>query len=111
MLNTHMGSCSRARIEDLDYNFFIELFTNLYGVNFMFQGHVGNNQDTPPIDVQLFEKGLGQGDAMTKLFSISALHKKLTYSPWEGTTLLKLIYGQLNNGKLAMRYEHAPTDE
>ena len=40
-----------------------------------------------------------------------ALHKKLTQSPWEGTSLLKFIYGQLYNGKLAMRYGHALTDE
>jgi len=39
------------------------------------------------------------------------IHKKLTYSPWEGTTLLKFIYGQIFNGKLAMKYAHAPTDE
>ena len=40
-----------------------------------------------------------------------ALHKKLTHRPWEGTSLLKFIYGQLYNGKLAMRYGHALTDE
>jgi hypothetical protein len=40
-----------------------------------------------------------------------ALHKKFTHSPWEGTSFLKFIYGQLNNGKLAMRYGHSPTDE
>jgi hypothetical protein len=40
-----------------------------------------------------------------------ALHKKLNHSSWEGTSLLKFIYGQLYNGKLAMRYGHAPTDE
>jgi hypothetical protein len=39
------------------------------------------------------------------------LHKKLTHSPWEGTSLLKFLYGQLYNGKLALRYGHAPTDE
>jgi hypothetical protein len=39
-----------------------------------------------------------------------ALHKKLTHSPWEGTALLKFLYRQLYNGKLAMRYRHAPTD-
>jgi hypothetical protein len=33
-----------------------------------------------------------------------ALHKKLTHSPWEGTSLLKLIYGQLYNDKFALRY-------
>jgi hypothetical protein len=38
-----------------------------------------------------------------------ALHKKLTHSPWEGTSLLKIVYGQLYNGKLAMRYGHALT--
>ena len=40
-----------------------------------------------------------------------ALQKKLTHSPWEGTALIKFIYGQLYNGKLAMRYKHAPTYE
>ena len=40
-----------------------------------------------------------------------ALHKKLLHSPWEGTILLKFMYGQLYNGKLAMRCGHAPTDE
>jgi hypothetical protein len=40
------------------------------------------------------------------------LHKKLTHSPREGTTFLKFLYGQLYNGKLALRYGHAPaTDE
>ena len=40
-----------------------------------------------------------------------ALHKKLTHSPLEGTSLLKFRYGQLCNGKLAMRYGHALRDE
>jgi hypothetical protein len=40
-----------------------------------------------------------------------ALHKKLIHSPWKGTSLLKLIYGQVYNGKLAKRYGHALTDE
>ena len=40
-----------------------------------------------------------------------ALHKKLIYSPWEGTSLLKFIYGHLYNSKLAKRYGHAPTDD
>ena len=40
-----------------------------------------------------------------------ALHKKLTYHSWEGTSLLKFVYGQLYNGKLAKRYGHALTDE
>ena len=40
-----------------------------------------------------------------------APHKKLTHSPWEGTAPLKFLYGQLYNGKLAMRYGHAPTNE
>jgi len=39
------------------------------------------------------------------------LHKKLTHSPWEGTSLLKFVYGQLYHGKLAMGYFHALTDE
>jgi len=42
---------------------------------------------------------------------IQALHKKLTHSPWKGTSLLKFIYKQLYNGKLAMRYGHALIDE
>ena len=40
-----------------------------------------------------------------------ALHTKLTHSLWEGTSLLKFIYGQLCNGKRAMGYGHALTDE
>jgi hypothetical protein len=40
-----------------------------------------------------------------------ALHKKLAHSPWEGIILLKFIYGQMYNGKLAMRYGHALIDE
>jgi hypothetical protein len=32
-----------------------------------------------------------------------ALHKKLIHSSWEGTSLLKFIYGQLYNGKSAKR--------
>ena len=40
-----------------------------------------------------------------------ALHKKLTHSPWEGTSLLKFMYGQLYNNKLAKRHGHSPTDE
>ena len=35
------------------------------------------------------------------------LQKKLAYSPREDTNLLKCIYGQLYNGKLALRYGHA----
>ncbi len=38
-----------------------------------------------------------------------AIHKKLTHSPWEGTSLLKIIYGHLYNGKLATRFGHALT--
>ncbi len=40
-----------------------------------------------------------------------ATYKKLTSHPKEGTTLLKFIYGQLYNGKLAKKYGHAPTDK
>jgi len=47
------------------------------------------------------EKGAG-----TKTVG-QGLHKKLTHSPWEGTSLLKFIYGQLYNGKLSKRYGHA----
>ena len=39
-----------------------------------------------------------------------AIHKKLTYHPWEGTSVLKFLYGQLYNGKLAKRYGHTLTD-
>ena len=39
-----------------------------------------------------------------------ALHKKFNYHSWEGTTLLKFIYGQLYNGKLAKRYGHTQSD-
>jgi hypothetical protein len=42
-------------------------------------------------------------EARTKIVG-HALHKKLTYSLWEGTSLLKFIYGQLYNGKLTKRY-------
>ena len=35
-----------------------------------------------------------------------ALHKKLTHIPWNWTSLLKFIYGQLYTGKFAMRYGH-----
>ena len=38
------------------------------------------------------------------------LQKKPTHSPWDGTSLLKFIYGQLYNGKLATRYGHALTN-
>ena len=40
-----------------------------------------------------------------------ALHKKLTHSPREGTSLFKFIYGQIYNGKVALRYGHALIDE
>ena len=40
-----------------------------------------------------------------------ATYKKLTSHPKEGTIVLKFVYGQLYNGKLAKRYGHAPTDE
>ncbi len=40
-----------------------------------------------------------------------ALHTRLAHSPWEGTSLLKFVYGQLYNGKLALRYGHTRTDE
>ena len=40
-----------------------------------------------------------------------AIHRKLTTNATEGTTLIKFLYGQLYNGKLAKRYGHAPTDE
>jgi hypothetical protein len=40
-----------------------------------------------------------------------AIYKKLTSQSKEGITLLKFIYGQLYNRKLAKRYGNAPTDE
>ena len=40
-----------------------------------------------------------------------AIYIFLTSNPKEGTTLLKCIYGHLDNGKLAQRYGYAPTDE
>ena len=39
-----------------------------------------------------------------------AIHKRLTTNQKEGDTLLKFIYGQFYNGKLAKRYCHAPTN-
>ena len=39
------------------------------------------------------------------------LHTRLRKRSKEGTDLLKYLYGQLHNGKLAHRYGHAPTDE
>ena len=48
----------------------------------------------------------------TNIHSVGkAIHCRLTASAWEGSTLIKIIYGQLYNGKLAKRYGHAPTDE
>jgi ribonuclease HI len=40
-----------------------------------------------------------------------ALHTRLRENPKEGTNLLKFMYGQLYNGKLAKLYGHTPTDE
>ena len=40
----------------------------------------------------------------------TALHSHIRNSPSEGITILKFIYGQLYNGKLAYRYGLAPTD-
>jgi len=39
-----------------------------------------------------------------------AIHRWLTTIPWEGKTLIKFVYGQLFNGKLAKRFGQAPTD-
>ena len=41
----------------------------------------------------------------------TALHAHLRGTSKEGTNLLKIIHGQLFNGKLAKRYGHAPTDK
>ena len=40
----------------------------------------------------------------------TALHSRIRNSPTEGITILKFLYGQLYNGKLAHRYGLAPTD-
>ena len=40
-----------------------------------------------------------------------AIHSRLLSNHWEGTTLLKFVYGQLYNGKLVKRCGHAPTNE
>jgi hypothetical protein len=40
----------------------------------------------------------------------TALHSRIRSSPREGITILKFLYGQLYNGKLAYRYGLAPTD-
>ena len=40
-----------------------------------------------------------------------AIHKRPATKPKEGTTLLKFIYGQLYNEKLAERYGRTPTNE
>jgi hypothetical protein len=41
----------------------------------------------------------------------SAIHKRLIENLADGTILLEFAYGQLYNGKLALRYGHAPADE
>ena len=42
----------------------------------------------------------------------NAIYHRLTANAWEGTTfILKFLYGQLYNGKLAKRYGHTPTYE
>ena len=41
----------------------------------------------------------------------TTLHTRLRVNAKEGSYILKLIYGQLYNGKLAKRYRHTPTDE
>jgi hypothetical protein len=33
-----------------------------------------------------------------------AIRRRLTTNHWEGTSLLKIVYGQIYNGKLAKRY-------
>ena len=40
----------------------------------------------------------------------TAMHSYIRSSPKEGITILKFLYGQLYNGKLAHRYKQAPTD-
>ena len=40
-----------------------------------------------------------------------SIHKRINSVPREGITFLKIMYGQLYNGKLAKRYRHSPTDE
>ncbi len=40
-----------------------------------------------------------------------SIHARLRTNPKESTTLLKFIYRQLYNGKIAKRYGHTPSDE
>ena len=40
----------------------------------------------------------------------TALHARIRSSPREGITILKFLYGQLYNGKIAYRYGLATTD-
>ena len=40
----------------------------------------------------------------------TALHACIRKSTKDGITILKFLYGQLYNGKLAYRYKLAPTD-
>ncbi len=40
----------------------------------------------------------------------TAVHALIRNSPRDGITILKFIYGQLYNGKIAYRFKHAPTD-
>ena len=44
-------------------------------------------------------------------FVEKAMHRRLIANAWEGSTILKLIYRKLYNGKFVKRYGHAPTDK
>ena len=58
--------------------------------------------------IRLILKAKDQG-ARTKTVG-TALHSYIRKSPKDGITILKFLYGQLYNGKLAYIYKLAPTD-
>ncbi len=62
-----------------------------------------------PLYTRLIQQAKTQGAHTTT--TGASLHTRLRETPKEGTNLLKCMYGQLYNGKLAKRYGYAPTDE
>jgi ribonuclease HI len=60
------------------------------------------------LHIRLIINAKSQG-ARTNIVGI-AFHSLIRNSQREGIKILKFIYGQLYNGKLAFRYKHAPTD-
>ena len=58
--------------------------------------------------IRLILKAKDQG-ARTKTVG-TALHSYIRKSPKHGTSMLKFLYGELYNGKLAYIYKLAPTD-